>query len=67
VRKLTEVVSSARKVVYKIYILRVETSDVVHAHVIVKLPHPGDSEVNFTVFESSCHNHVITNLTTQRW
>jgi len=32
----------------------------VHAHLFVKLPRPGDREVTFSVFESSCH------LTTKR-
>jgi len=33
------------------------------AHLFVKVPRPGDSEVIFSVFESSCH---LLLLTTQR-
>jgi len=30
-------------------------------HLFVKKPRPGDSEVTFTVFESSCHLHYQSN------
>jgi len=35
-------------------------------HLFVKVPRPGDSEVTFSVFESSCHLLLTTSLTTQR-
>jgi len=34
-------------------------------HLFVKVPRPGDSEVTFSVFESSRH-HLLPCLTTQR-
>jgi len=35
-------------------------------HLFVKVPRPGDREVTFAVFESSCHVAVTTSLNTQR-
>jgi len=32
-----------------------KVSLVLSTHLFVKVPRPGDSEVNFSVFESNCH------------
>jgi len=35
-------------------------------HLFVRVPRPGDSEVTFLVFESSCHLLLPDSLTTQK-
>jgi len=35
-------------------------------HLFVKVTRPGDSEVTFSAFESSCHLSLLCNLAVQR-
>jgi len=40
------------------FVFTVSPLDLILAHIFVKVPRPGDSEVIFSVFESSCYLFV---------